>query len=208
MVSPCPSGIPESPAVQADDLCTAVPRLAPSPSATLPEDAVFSDLLNRRAHGTAPAAAAMPGPLPVPGQVLLGRLQALPSGGEPGVAAVPGLGLLEVGHSLVPWAPGLVGQGVALSLLPADRALLLGPVWEAAASAQGGPDAAAPASPPLAITVDGHRRVVEAGQELELRCGDAAIVLTADGRIQLRGTYITSHASATQRIVGGSVHVN
>ena len=54
----------------------------------------------------------------------------------------------------------------------------------------------------------GHREVIEAAEELELRCGEACIVLTADGRIQLRGTYITSHASATQRIVGGSVHVN
>jgi hypothetical protein len=56
--------------------------------------------------------------------------------------------------------------------------------------------------------VDGQRHVVEAAQEIELRCGEAAIVLFADGRIQLRGTYITSHASATQRLVGGSVHLN
>lgn len=186
MVAPRPPGMPEPLAAQAD--------------------ATFSDLLNRHAHGMVPATAPAPGP--VHGQVLLGRLQALPAVGQPGVAVVPGLGLLAVSHSLVPLAPGLVGTCVALSLLAADQALVLGPVWEATAPVPGAPDAAAPGSPSLAVTVDGQRTVVEAERELELRCGDAAIVLTADGRIQLRGTYITSHASATQRIVGGSVHVN
>jgi hypothetical protein len=176
VVSPHPPGLPEPLAAQAD--------------------ATFSDLLHRHAHGMAPAAAPAPGP--VHGQVLLGQLQALPSLGQPGMAVVPGLGPLAISHSLVPLVPGLIGKGVALSLLAADQALVLGLVWEAAA----------PGSPPLALVVDGQRTVVEAERELELRCGDAAIVLTADGRIQLRGTYITSHASATQRIVGGSVHVN
>ncbi|MDR2093706.1 MAG: DUF6484 domain-containing protein [Azoarcus sp.] len=63
-----------------------------------------------------------------------------------------------------------------------------------------------------APTVDIERHpghtVIEAEGELELRCGEAVILLQADGRIQLRGTYITSHASASQRIRGGSVQIN
>jgi hypothetical protein len=62
--------------------------------------------------------------------------------------------------------------------------------------------------PPAEARVDGERVVLQAEHEIELRCGEAAIVLSADGRITLRGTYITSHASATQRILGGSVNVN
>jgi uncharacterized protein (DUF2345 family) len=62
--------------------------------------------------------------------------------------------------------------------------------------------------PPAEVRVDGERVVLQAEHEIELRCGEAAIVLSADGRITLRGTYITSHASATQRILGGSVNVN
>lgn len=58
------------------------------------------------------------------------------------------------------------------------------------------------------LVVDGRAVTIEAEREIELRCGDAAIILSADGRITLRGTYITSHASATQRILGGSVNVN
>ncbi len=58
------------------------------------------------------------------------------------------------------------------------------------------------------ILVDGERVVFQAEHEIELRCGDAAIILSCDGRIELRGTYITSKASATQRILGGSVNIN
>lgn len=178
------------------------PADGPSAAAT---DSPFAELLHRPGQG----ATFPPGNPPVLGRVLLGRLQTLPSGGQPGLADVPGIGLLQLWHSLVPWAPEQIGKGVALSLMAPGKALLLGLVWEAAAPAAREPDAATAADrPPLALAVDGHRRVVEAEQELELRCGDAAIVLSADGRIQLRGTYITSHARATQRIVGGSVHVN
>jgi hypothetical protein len=60
------------------------------------------------------------------------------------------------------------------------------------------------------VTLDGHSQniMLEADHEIELRCGEAAIVLTADGRIMLHGTYISSHASGTQRILGGSVQIN
>lgn len=144
---------------------------------------------------------------PAPGRVIIGTLQAIPAGTETGAAEVVGLGCVAVAHSLVPLTPSHIGQGVALSVLDGGVALVLGLLWQANAAAT--PQAEeAPAAAPLAVTIDGHREVIEAAQELELRCGDACIVLTADGRIQLRGTYITSHASATHRLVGGSVHVN
>lgn len=150
------------------------------------------------------AASAVP---PAPGRVIIGVLRGIPAGTEPGAAEVAGLGCVAVAHSVVPLTAAHIGEGVALSVLDGGVALVLGLLWQggiaAAAPAEEAPDAA-----PLAVTVDGHRQVIEAARELELRCGDACIVLTADGRIQLRGTYITSHASATQRLVGGSVHVN
>ncbi|WP_175824227.1 DUF6484 domain-containing protein [Burkholderia sp. BCC0419] len=60
----------------------------------------------------------------------------------------------------------------------------------------------------VATAMAGERVVIEAQQEIELRCGDARILLTRDGIVQIRGTYVTSHASATQRIRGGSVQLN
>ncbi|MDR6498859.1 hypothetical protein J2785_002004 [Burkholderia ambifaria] len=59
-----------------------------------------------------------------------------------------------------------------------------------------------------AAAMVGERIVIEAQQEIELRCGNARILLTRDGIVQIRGTYVTSHASATQRIRGGSVQLN
>ncbi|WP_431257456.1 DUF6484 domain-containing protein [Roseateles chitinivorans] len=148
--------------------------------------------------------------MPAPGQVIIGTLQTVPSQQATGSAMVPGLGLVGVAHSLVPLSAEHEGQGVALSVLAGGSAIVLGLLWngEAVKESQPAPLAYDEESEGLAITVDGHREVIEAAEELELRCGEACIVLTADGRIQLRGTYITSHASATQRIVGGSVHVN
>ena len=159
----------------------------------------FHALLNQGSQAAA---------MPAPGQVIIGTLQTVPAQGATGTAMVSGLGLVGVAHSLVPLSAEHQGQGVALSVLAGGSAIVLGLLWngltpatEPAVSHDEEPEG-------LVITVDGHREVIEAAEELELRCGEACIVLTADGRIQLRGTYITSHASATQRIVGGSVHVN
>jgi hypothetical protein len=56
--------------------------------------------------------------------------------------------------------------------------------------------------------VDGE--VVElAGRErIELRCGKASIVLTKEGKIVLRGTFISSASSGAHRIRGGSIEIN
>lgn len=175
---------------------------AASTSTSVSDTAAFADLLRRRA----PGALTDPSSTPSPGQVLLAQLLVLPSAEGAGEAEVAGLGRLAVTHSLVPLHPEQLGRHVALSLLAPGQALVLGLLW--GGEPHETPQAPALAHEPLSLTVDGHREVIEAAQELELRCGEAAIVLTADGRIQLRGTYITSHASATQRIVGGSVHVN
>ncbi len=45
-------------------------------------------------------------------------------------------------------------------------------------------------------------------RKLTLRCGKASITLTKEGKIILRGTYISSRSSGPNRIKGGSVHLN
>lgn len=50
--------------------------------------------------------------------------------------------------------------------------------------------------------------IIEAEHELTLRCGKASITLTRDGKLLLRGTYVSSHAKGTNRIKGGSVRMN
>jgi hypothetical protein len=58
------------------------------------------------------------------------------------------------------------------------------------------------------VDADGERLVVTANQGLVLRCGNASITLSRDGKIVVRGTKVESHASGLNRIKGGSVQVN
>lgn len=61
---------------------------------------------------------------------------------------------------------------------------------------------------PLEATCDGEVMRIVARQRIELRCGKATIIMEKDGRITIRGSYLTSHASATNRVRGGSVNLN
>lgn len=49
---------------------------------------------------------------------------------------------------------------------------------------------------------------LSAEREVTIRCGKASITLTREGKIILRGTYISSRSSGMNRIKGGSVHLN
>jgi len=50
--------------------------------------------------------------------------------------------------------------------------------------------------------------VLEAEQEVVLRCGDASITLRRDGKVVLRGAYVETRAKGLNRIRGGSVKIN
>lgn len=93
------------------------------------------------------------------------------------------------------------GQSLALGFEGGDpmRPIVIGLMLDAPSR---------PAPVPTEVVLDGEHVVLTAQEQIELRCGDAALILSADGRIELRGTYITSQASATQRILGGSVNIN
>jgi hypothetical protein len=67
-----------------------------------------------------------------------------------------------------------------------------------------------PARPDQARTlrVDGRRVRIQAEQEIELRCGDASLTLTADGRVLIQGRGVLSHAREVNRIRGGQVKIN
>jgi hypothetical protein len=123
--------------------------------------------------------------------VMIGRLVALEDGRP--LVAVAG-GTLPA-RSLVPLDGALVGAEVAVLFEEGDpaRPLVLGRLVESA-----GPE----------VLRDGERVRVTAAERIELRVGKASIVMEKDGRITIRGSYVTSHASATNRVRGGSVHLN
>jgi len=131
--------------------------------------------------------------------IAVGRLDALSAEGMPQVS-IDAWGLTGLtARALVPVDAQRLGAEVALGFENGEpsRPIILGFMI-----------APVPPSTTPVAHVDGERVALVAEREIELRCGEAAIVLTADGQIQLRGRYITSYATATQRILGGSVNLN
>lgn len=55
---------------------------------------------------------------------------------------------------------------------------------------------------------DRDRVLIQAPRELELRCGDASIVLTRAGKVLIRGNFVLSHSRGMNRIRGAAVHIN
>ena len=120
-------------------------------------------------------------------------------------AAPVAAGWLQVGNEvLVARGEGPGNSGVILGAI--------GPTAGFAAVPDAVPDAKVPeVSPPIPedAPVIKHREIViEAGDELTLRCGEASIRITRDGKIVIRGEHILSRAKGTQRIKGGSVAIN
>ncbi len=58
------------------------------------------------------------------------------------------------------------------------------------------------------LSIDGKRVVIEAKEEIVLKCGDASITLTKAGKILIRGKYLLNRSEGVNRIMGGSVQVN
>lgn len=56
--------------------------------------------------------------------------------------------------------------------------------------------------------VDGKRVVIEAQEEIELKCGQGSITIRKDGKIVVKGTNLLSRSSGPNRIKGGSINLN
>jgi hypothetical protein len=53
-----------------------------------------------------------------------------------------------------------------------------------------------------------ERCIVEASQEIVLRCGDASITLTKGGKVLIKGTYVLSRSSGYNKLKGAAVEIN
>lgn len=101
-------------------------------------------------------------------------------------------------RSLSEMSSDMIGSEVALLFEDGDvgRPLIVGRIVE-------------PTRKPRAQVIRDGKEVRILGEErIELRCGKATIIMEKDGHITIRGTYVTSHASAANRIRGGSVNLN
>jgi hypothetical protein len=176
-------------------------------------------------------------PMVTPGEVLLGVLSAINDNGSP-VVSFPQYAHFEAITYLatVPVTPQNIGRQVALVFTqgadphPIVLGFLYSPlhqllnavleqsdaanpadshldqtVFESALTSVNSPDASLAAD---TVHVDGKRVVLEGQDEVVLRCGEASITLTRNGKIAIRGKYLLSRSSGVNRILGGSVQVN
>ena len=60
----------------------------------------------------------------------------------------------------------------------------------------------------LDVKIDEKSMSFEARDEIVLRCGNASISLRKNGKVAIRGAFVESHATGTNRIKGASVKVN
>lgn len=61
---------------------------------------------------------------------------------------------------------------------------------------------------PETIEVDRKRLVLDAEEEVVLRCGEASITLTSAGKVLIKGNYLASRSSGANSIKGSSVRIN
>lgn len=58
------------------------------------------------------------------------------------------------------------------------------------------------------IYADGKKVLIEASEEIVLKCGASSITLSKSGKIIIRGKYLMNRSSGVNRILGGSVQIN
>jgi hypothetical protein len=70
------------------------------------------------------------------------------------------------------------------------------------------PNQALEAQRPEEVTIDGRRVILDAEEEIVLRCGEASITLTSAGKVLIKGNYLLSRSTGANRIKGASVQIN
>jgi Domain of unknown function (DUF6484) len=160
--------------------------------------------VRRVATATAATVRADSGPLPGL-TASLGTISSLGANGGAlvsvaGAAPVPALALTQISSDQLAMAHAN-GAHVLVVSLDGDptRLVIIGVV--------GSPAYSSSARPTTAV-VDGRRVHLTGQDEVVLTCGKASITLTKAGKVMIKGAYLSSEASGTNRIRGGSVQIN
>jgi Domain of unknown function (DUF6484) len=159
-----------------------------------------SVLLRGATHGSA---GALPGPIhgALVGELIAlaeeGALPLVRFPGQPGEAAI-------AAQSTVDLQGQHIGQPIVLLFEQgnAARPIVMGVLRGAA----GWPIAGKPSQ--VDVDADGQRLIVNAKEQLVLRCGKASITLTKAGKVLIEGSYVLSRSTGLNRVWGGSVEIN
>lgn len=145
-------------------------------------------------HTHTPAATCLDG-------VVIGVLLDVPEASSP-VVAFPGCpsetGIAATTTTVL--AREDIGTQVALMFVGGDpsRPLVIGRIQRLPEARQA----------PAVAHIDGERLEFSAEREIVLRCGKASITLTREGKVLIKGAYLSSRSSGVNRIKGGSVQIN
>jgi hypothetical protein len=148
-----------------------------------------------------------------PGEVVVGTLAGINDDGQPLVRhPLDPSGRAALARTAVPISPEQVDREIVLAFESGniERPILLGVLCRP----DGQDHAEGPIAPPtirqpiVQATLDGVQLVLTGEQEIVLRCGEASLTLTREGKILIRGTYLLSRSSGVNRIKGASVQLN
>jgi hypothetical protein len=137
--------------------------------------------------------------------VVLGELLALADSGTRPLVRHPAAGNAAVSaRSTVDLHGAHVGARVVLMFEDGDahRPIVMGVLHESTCW----PLPEAPAQ--VQMDADGQRLIVDAREQLVLRCGKASITLTKTGKVLIEGSYLRSCSTGVNRVMGGSVQLN
>lgn len=171
----------------------------------LPPDAISAE--PDASELLAPLLQAPRGPVaPSASCVVVGELLALTDGTCLPIVRCPAL-LGEQGivaRSAVDLHGAHIGQAVVLAFEMGDpaRPIVMGVLRGAGAWPLEHPPAQ------VEVDVDGQCTVINAKEQLVLRCGKASITLTKAGKVLIDGTYVLNRSSGVNRVKGGSVQLN
>jgi hypothetical protein len=141
---------------------------------------------------------------------VMGQLTGLGDGGEP-LVDFPGnergplaaRTIVDVPNPPVPGRPVLLVFENGDPALPIVVGFVRATAWQTRASAAAGTLETA-----QDLHVAGRSLVVDAQQEIVLRCGAGSITLRADGTVVVKGRNLLSRSTGTNRIKGAAVRIN
>jgi hypothetical protein len=167
--------------------------------------AVTRDLLQSM---TGPAPGPKDGLVPTPATVVV-ALAGFNDQGVP-LVSLPGHAEPIVARTTVAVPAHAVGREVLVvhESLGVKAPIIVGVILDEAALLRPHSNPPLPTGTPFEIEVDGERTILHARQQLVLRCGEASITLTREGKILLRGAYVSSRSEGVNRITGGTVEIN
>ena len=101
------------------------------------------------------------------------------------------------------------GREVALGFVEGNPLLpiILGLIQKKAAPGRSAPQETSE-NPLVDVQLDGDRLTLTADREIVLKCGKSSITLTKEGKVILKGAYLSTHSTGVNRIKGGSVQIN